>query len=154
MARPRFETEQILHWSSSYARVSSGPEKTQGQPNCPPWLRPDKEQLKPMAAQPQTGSSTPIVPQHGVQPPEAPLSPSTRGCPAIAEAAPASHTAGSSGPSTHGSPKMYSHMSLAAGSSGQGGTKSLGPEEANLKRCGFAQATRQCSCRQLHRSRE
>lgn len=154
VARPCFETESLLHWSSSYARGFSGPEKTRGQPNCPPWPRPDMEQLKPMPAQPQTGFLTTRVPQHGVQPPGAPPCPSTGGCPAVAEAAPASHTAGSTGPGTQGGPKTSSHMYPAVGSSRQGGTRRLRPKQANLKRCGFAPATGQCSCHWLHGSRE
>ena len=134
VARPRFETEQLPHWSGSYTRGSSGPEKTEGQPNCPPWPRPDMQQLKPMPAQPQTGFSTTRVPWHGVQSPGDSLCLSTSGCPAVPEAAPASHTAGSTGPSTQGSPKTCSHMSSTVGSSWQGRDKELGTQASKSRR--------------------
>ena len=76
-----------------------------------------KQQLKPTSAQPQGCFSTPRVPQHGVQPSEAPLCPGTGGCPA---AAAASHAAGSTGTSTSGGPETCSHTSPAAGREGRG----------------------------------
>lgn len=112
------------------------------------------KQWKAMPAQTQTGFSTPMDPQHGVQPLGAPPCPSVRGCPIAAKPEPASHAAGSTGPGTQGGPETCSHTSPAAGSGGQGETRSPGPKQANLKRCGFAQAAGQRSCCRLRGSRE
>lgn len=131
---PYFETEPLPDWSSSYSgapRGSPRPEKTRGQPNCPPQLRPDTEQLKPMPAQTQTGFSTPMNPQHRVWPLWAPPSPSARGCPIAAEPRPCTGQPPTHGPQHIRWPRnMLPHVPCCR----QGGMRSLGPEQANLKR--------------------
>lgn len=135
-----FETEWLLHWSSSYTKQLLWTREEPGAAKLPSLAKTRHGAAGAHACSATTRFFHPEGVLARGATPGAPPCPSIRGCPA--EAMPASHRGWSQ--------NMLPYVPHC----GQGGTRSLGPKQVDLKRCRFTRGTGQCSCLQLHGYRE